>query len=94
MRLAAVYSRVIDKQTLTLASSGWTYRNTFVLYDHETESMWYHLAGQNGLTCISGAFADRELREFESTVTRWSNWYRAHPETKYLDPQSTVASEK
>ena len=29
--LTAVYSREIDGQTLTLAPSGWTYNNTFVL---------------------------------------------------------------
>ena len=30
---------------MTFSASGWTYRNPFVLYDYETESMWYHLPG-------------------------------------------------
>ncbi|MBW1848704.1 MAG: DUF3179 domain-containing protein, partial [Deltaproteobacteria bacterium] len=41
MNLAAVYSRHIDDRTLTIVPSGWTYKNTFVLYDRETETLWY-----------------------------------------------------
>jgi len=79
-----VYSREIDGQVLTLSASGWTYRNTFVLYDYETESLWYHLEGEDGLTCISGEFADTKLPEFQSTVTRWKTWKNMHPDSKFL----------
>ena len=61
-----MYSREIDGQVLTLSSSGWTYRNTFVLFDYETETMWYHLPGDTGLTGISGVYRDRKLEELES----------------------------
>ena len=84
MNLAAVYSREIDGQTLTLSASGWTYRQTFVLFDYETESLWYHLEGQEGLTCISGVYADRKLPEFESTFTRWKRWKETYPDTEIL----------
>jgi hypothetical protein len=80
-----VYSREIDGEILTLSASGWTYRNTFVLYDYETESMWYHLSGTDGLTCISGTYADRKLEEFQSTLTRWNNWIQENPDSKFLD---------
>jgi len=91
-----VYSREIaDISTsgdhdgiLTLSASGWTYDFTFVLYDYETESLWYHLEGEDGLTCISGVHADRKLQEFPSTKTRWRNWKIDHPDTKFLDPKS------
>lgn len=79
-----MYSREIDGNVLTLSASGWTYRSTFVLYDYETESMWYHLPGEDGLTGISGFYADRKLSEFESTVTRWSTWWNNHPTSKFL----------
>lgn len=79
-----MYSREIDDQVLTLSASGWTYRNTFVLFDYETESMWYHLEGEEGLTGISGQYADRKLAEFESTYTRWNNWVKMHPDTGIL----------
>ncbi|RMG67516.1 MAG: DUF3179 domain-containing protein [Calditrichaeota bacterium] len=85
VRLTAVYSREIDGQVLTLSASGWTYRNTFVLYDKETESLWYHLEGDDALTCISGKFADRRLPELNSELIRWNNWLAKHPDTKFLD---------
>ncbi len=80
-----MYSREIDGQVLTLSASGWTYRNTFVLYDKETESLWYHLEGDDALTCISGKFADRRLPELSSTLIRWNNWLAQHRDTKFLD---------
>lgn len=79
-----MYSRVTFGDKLTLSASGWTYNNTFVLFDYETESLWYHLAGKDGLTCISGFYADRELAEFESSLARWKNWVSANPESKLL----------
>jgi len=83
--LAAVYSREIDDEVLTLASSGWTYRDTFVLYDYESESLWYHLEGTDGLTCISGKWKDRKLPESTLTLTRWRQWKQTHPGTELLD---------
>jgi hypothetical protein len=79
-----VYSREIQGHVLTLSASGWTYKNTFVLYDYETESLWYHMPGESGLTCISGFYADRRLPEFESKQLRWSNWVASYPDTKIL----------
>ncbi|MFQ5632049.1 MAG: DUF3179 domain-containing (seleno)protein [bacterium] len=86
--MAAVYSREISDRVITLSASGWTYNWTFVLYDYETESLWYHLEGDSTLTCISGVLADRKLEEFPSTLTRWRNWKSVHPETKFMDPAS------
>jgi hypothetical protein len=79
-----VYSRVISDTVLTLSASGWTYNNTFVLYDYETESLWYHRSGQDGLTCINGHYADRKLNELNSTLIRWSAWHAQNPNSKYM----------
>ena len=80
-----MYSREIDGKVLTLSSSGWTYRKTFVLFDYETESVWYHLESDYALTCISsGVYAGRRLPELGSTFTRWSNWKAMHPDSKFL----------
>ena len=79
-----MYSREIDGKVLTLSASAWTYRMTFILYDYETESMWYHFEGQDGLTGISGVYADRWLPEFESTKTRWVGWWNNYPQSKFL----------
>jgi hypothetical protein len=82
--LAAVYSREIDQEILTLSASGWTYRDTFVLFDYQTESLWYHLSGTDGLTCISGFYKDRKLDEFISAFIRWDEWLSANPDSKFL----------
>jgi hypothetical protein len=79
-----VYSREIDGKVLTLSASGWTYKSTFVLFDYETESMWYHFEGQDGLTGISGEYAGRKLEEFISERVRWSDWYARYPNSKIL----------
>lgn len=80
-----MYSREIDGRVLTLAASGWTYESTFVLYDYETESLWYHMPGENGLTCISmSEFAGRKLSEFPSSRTKWSEWKKLHPDSKIM----------
>ena len=79
-----MYSREIEGKFLTLSASGWTYRNTFVLFDWETESLWYHLEGTDELTCISGVYADLVLPELGASVTRWNRWKADHPETGFL----------
>ena len=79
-----MYSREIDGEILTLSASGWTYRSTFVLYDYETESLWYHLPGEDGLTGIGGTYADRKLTELQSVLTRWNLWKEEFPDSKVL----------
>ena len=79
-----MYSREIDGKILTLSASGWTYRNTFVLFDYETESMWYHLRGDDALTGINGAYVDRRLPELASIFTRWDSWKAKFPDSKLL----------
>jgi len=86
--LAAVYSRRLDGKTLTLAPSGWTYRRTFVLYDKETESLWYPFPNGEGLTGISGEYRDRFLPELESTTAAWKDWRKEHPDTKFMKYQT------
>ena len=83
-----MYSRAIDGEVLTLSASGWTYDRLFVLYDYETESIWYHLSGTNALTCIAGPHEGRELPEVVSVVGPWNGWRASFPETKIL--QSSV----
>ena len=80
-----MYSREIDGEILTLSASGWTYERTFVLYDYQTESLWYHMLGEDSLTCINGAYADRKLPELPSSFLRWRTWRQMHPQSKFFD---------
>jgi hypothetical protein len=77
-----VYSREIDGQVLTLVPSGWTYRNTFVLYDRETGTLWYPY--KKGLMGIQGKYFRRWLSRLSSKDTTWGTWYKEHPESLLL----------
>jgi hypothetical protein len=81
--LAAVYSREIEGQTVTLIPSGWTYDSTFVLYDRETGSLWYPF--EKGLMSIQGVYFKRWLPAISSVDTRWKDWVEKHPESKLME---------
>ncbi len=77
-----MYSRELDGQPLTLLPSGWTYGNTFVLYDRETETLWY--PSRKGLRGIQGPHFGRELEKLPSKDTSWKKWQKKHPGSKVL----------
>ena len=83
-----MYSRELDDKTLTLAPSGWTHHRTFVLYDRETETLWYPMEneeGQKGLRGVAGPLQDEFLPELESEYTSWDQWKRKHPDTGFME---------
>jgi len=88
--LGVVYTRTIQDSVLTLSASGWTYNNVFVLYDYQTESLWYPMTDQVNFTtplvCVSGFFADEKLAEIPSTKTIWQAWKSSQPNTKFMKP--------
>jgi len=91
MSLTVVNGRKFNDTVLTMSASGWTYDFTFVLYDYNTESLWFPLIGSSGKTqfrSISGHFRDRELSHIPATVTTWEKWVADHPDSKYLDVNS------
>ena len=77
-----MYSRTLDGRVLTLAPSGWTYENTFVLYDKETGSLWYREEG--GLRGISGQHFNQFLPTLKSEDTKWREWVNKHPDSKIM----------
>jgi hypothetical protein len=79
-----VYSREIDGKVLTLSASGWTYNRLFVLYDYESESIWYNLPYTNALACVAGPYEGRSLPEIASAYQPWAQWKDAYPDTKFL----------
>jgi hypothetical protein len=85
-----VYSRELKDQVLMFAASGWTYVRTFVLYDKQTESMWYpyenYKPNSTALVSIAGPLADTVLQEIPSELTTWKAWSTKHPGTKFMKP--------
>lgn len=79
-----MYSRSVGDSVLTLSASGWVYNNLFVLYDYETESLWYPFPNSAGLTCISGTYADEVLLRRASLQTAWKFWVLDNRNSKYM----------
>jgi hypothetical protein len=77
-------TRRLDADTLTLSASGWVYHDESVLFDYETESLWYRLGGDGSLTCIAGAHFQSVLPAVPSTVAIWSAWRASHPATGFM----------
>lgn len=77
-----MYSRRIDGVVLTLAPSGWTYENTFVLYDKESGTLWY--PHEEGLKGIQGRFFGKTLPRIHSEDTRWGDWVAKYPQSEIL----------
>ncbi|MBC8413723.1 MAG: DUF3179 domain-containing protein [Nitrospira sp.] len=77
-----MYSREIDGQILTIAPSGWTYDNTFVLYDKESITLWY--PERKGLKGIQGKYFGRMLLKISSEDIPWGKWQKKFPESKIL----------
>jgi Protein of unknown function (DUF3179) len=77
-----VYAREINGQTFTFGVSGKLWANGLIMYDHETDSLWSHVAGQ----AITGPMQGTTLQILPATQTNWGTWKRLHPKTLVLDP--------
>ncbi len=88
--LAAVYTRVYCGKTFTFAVSGYTYADenvwdglqAFVLWDRETESLWWPLLDLG----VSGLMKGELLQKHDET--RWG--YLTWAQTKALFPEALV----
>ena len=76
-----VYSRETDGQVLSFGVSGKLIRNSLVMYDRETGSLWSQFVG----AAVLGRHAGAPLRPLASTFTDWSTWRDLHPDTLVLD---------
>lgn len=75
-----MYDRRVDGRTLRFGHAGLLVGNSFVLYDHETDSLWVHVTGR----AEHGPLKGKRLRFLPSTVTTWARWKQAHPHTLVL----------
>jgi hypothetical protein len=65
---------------LTFGVSGKLVRNSLLMYDHESHSLWSHLTG----SAIQGPLASSHLTVLPAMETRWSAWKAAYPATRVL----------
>lgn len=79
--LAAVYTREIDDKVFTFGVSGKLLKNTLVMFDYETGSLWTAISGES----LEGDMAGGRLKELTSAQKlTWGEWLRLHPDTKAL----------
>jgi hypothetical protein len=84
-RMGAVFDRRIAGRTFTFGVSGYTYADpeirdgmeVFVLWDRDTESLWWPLAG----TAVSGAMSGRPLQRVD--IPHWTETTWAEAKTQY-----------
>lgn len=87
MDLAVVYSREEDDNAIHFGTSGYTMKRTFVLYDRETESIWYPGANK-ALEAVSGPRKGDSIPvATESPIVPLNEWLAKHPDSKILLPR-------
>ncbi len=74
-----MYSRELEGRTLTFGHAGWMYNERFLLYDRETDSLWY--PREEGFTAIQGELAGKVLENIPLRYTNWYHWLEQHPDT-------------
>jgi hypothetical protein len=65
---------------LRFGHAGILYQDSFVMYDHQTQSLWVHVTGR----AEHGPLKGKQLRFLPSTVTTWKHWKRSYPHTLVL----------
>jgi hypothetical protein len=76
-----VHDRRVDGRALTFGHSGFLWRNAFLLYDRETDSLWHHATG----AAMSGPMRGKRLARFDAVaVMTYAAWRAEHPSTLVL----------
>ena len=85
-----VHARELDGRTLTFLVSGKLWRNSLVMQDSETGTLWSHVTGE----ALDGELAGAQLALIPAVQTTWANWRDAHPETRVLLKSAAVNSSR
>lgn len=68
------------KTTLEFGHEGVLYRQSFIMYDKQTDTKWNHSTG----LAMAGKHTGMRLEILPSWVVRWSQWKAMQPATKVL----------
>lgn len=83
-----MHARKIGEQTLTFIVSGKLWRNSLVMMDRETGSLWSHITGE----CLEGELVGQQLEQLPSVQTTWQEWVSVHPNTRALKKSEEVTA--
>jgi hypothetical protein len=75
-----VFSRVVNGETLTFGNTSALYQSDLVMYDHQTGSYWFQVAGE----AVVGTMTGTRLKLLPSATMSWGEWKALHPDTKLL----------
>ena len=75
--------REINGQTTEFGVSGVLYNSDLVFYDRKTETLWDQIIAEG----IVGPLTGEKLELVPITMTRWSQWKAAHPDTLVLSSE-------
>ncbi len=79
-----VYGREWKGRATTFGTTGYTYNNTFVLYDRASQSLWYPM-DDGAFTAISGPRKSEKLPFFDKPpIMTLGEWRKLHPDTRVL----------
>ena len=78
------FDPIINGKRYTFGAEG-VWLATAVLYDKQTESLWYHFKGE----CFDGPLEGTVMRRISSgRHTTWDEWRSAHPQTDVIKPEA------
>lgn len=77
-----MYQTELDGKHYELGTSGFLYRSSKLMYDHETKSFWSTLQGVPVVGPLVGK--DISLKQRYVVTTTWGEWKKRHPDTTVL----------
>lgn len=75
-----MHVRQLNGRSLRFGHRGWLWHGAFILYDVGTDSLWHHQTGR----ALAGSLRGQALARLPTTLSTWSEWLAAHPETQVL----------
>lgn len=80
-----VHGRTTKDGTIDeFGTSGYVYKNVFIIFDRRTQSLWYPL-DKKGWTAVSGPRRGEQIPFIEEApVVPLGEWRKKHPGTKVL----------
>ncbi|MCH8887572.1 MAG: DUF3179 domain-containing protein [SAR324 cluster bacterium] len=75
-----MYRREVEGRVLRFGHQGMLYHESFVMYDHQTGSLWVSATGE----AFHGPLKGTRLKFIPSTVTTWEAWKKSYPHTLVL----------
>lgn len=75
-----VFDRELDGEPVEFGVSGLLHNSDLVMYDRKSASLWQQITG----TAFAGEKRKQVLQTIPSSMTTWSQWRIAHPDTRVL----------